>query len=456
MPPRKKRQAPRKASNMGQSASASSSSASSSAQPTLQVGTVDSDDDPEDNIPLAELLGGRLKRGQNKRHLGSLSLNQPRLRKRGKVVEGTPPSTSILSNEMLASSEKSSMETGPTGTITAPEDVSEDDEEEEEEVEEEPPTGPPSRNLRQNPVPTQRLNPNPPIHSTPVSSIAASSTPSSHESNPPEDCFQVLGTLNIVQRKSLKPTCSLNKVFTRDDMLIGIEAAELVTSLPGRFEPYIGKLLFARLNNVIAINKNFYSIDLEPHVNILVQYMCHLLSRKGLETVNIIITTRAHLTEPNYFVQPSAPVLSKNLVNAILNHESLGKSLRRIPDNWKTMLKNKIVHVKQAVKQLYDYDDILEGTESILRPVSKHCMFNLFHVFNYISSSLLLQVIGDMVLDVNLPIGHTIVQAICVGLNFMSVKDIFLEKITPCIEATVAVLLLSDDTVPCKYYVTLL
>jgi hypothetical protein len=337
---------------------------------TVGIMSSSDDDNSDDNQTFEEMLGGPVvRRHAHTEKLGRLALPKKNVKSKTKE-KTTTPNNSVVSGAIVASSGSSTpaLQTDPT----------DHEEKNEEDVEKADEDDAPSKNLRQNPAPTVRLTPsNTPVRRTAnrnTTDTTASSTPGSNQQeivqNAPQDCFQDLSMLNFVTRKCKKPSTSLNRVFTREEMLIGIEGAAIVTDLRWRQEQYIQRLAFPYLTNLITVNSNYYKIDLEPHINIYVQYMMYLLSLEGLGTVGVLIDATNHLSHSNYFARNSPPVLSKTLIKAIFNNDDIGRALRRIPDNWKTLFKKKGPAVKAAVKKLYDYDDILEGVESILRPVS--------------------------------------------------------------------------------------
>jgi hypothetical protein len=92
-------------------------------------------------------------------------------------------------------------------------------------------------------------------------------------------------------------------------------------------------------------------VSLEPHINIIVQYMLLKFQEEGLACKFIFQTACASLTTDDFIV-PGRPVITKELMTIILSENSMKKWLRRVIENVKTAWWRRLLVQKEGLLAL--------------------------------------------------------------------------------------------------------
>jgi hypothetical protein len=169
--------------------------------------------------------------------------------------------------------------------------------------------------------------------------------------------------------------------LTETDALINVEAAEYMSrKLLKTQDTYLEHLTFPQYFAKIP-DRNGYvrDISLEPHVNLLMQYMLQLFNVQGLGANTVFMEAYTHLTTPGFFVEGVA-VLTAPFMQALLRDTDFTYKLQRIMDNWKTDFSRKIRELKTTLLLVRALVAIEEGSpQVILRQVVSYlqgsCMF---------------------------------------------------------------------------------
>jgi hypothetical protein len=299
--------------------------------------------------------------------------------------------------------------------------IEEEDEEEEEEEEEEggsssflsnslvdsPEPSPPLLTRGRNKhligsltLPTKLKTPDEPVKTTSSSSSSSSSRSSSSFLKNSVEGPQDLSMLKLVERRA-KGRVEAQQAWNKEDFFIDIEAAEKLISLNGRQVPYIKSLTFPRLYTFHEWGDTIYEVSLEPHVNLIVQYMMHLVTVSGLGVLNVYNNACHAVLTPAYFLGESVnigpPLMSREIIAAIGRVDTLKRYLTRLAENWKTALKRKIEHIVPSLggtfceefnKPCTTLEDLDEKDRLIHREVSV-CLLCIYLMLISLSLSLL-------------------------------------------------------------------
>jgi hypothetical protein len=147
-----------------------------------------------------------------------------------------------------------------------------------------------------------------------------------------------------------KVIIEIKQAFNSSQFAIDHEGAKKVNALLGRQIPYIKKLEFPRLFVLHEVRRDKrVEVELEPHVNLLVQYMMHLLSQAGLGAFNVYARSCQAMMQPGFFgsagndSSSTGPcLLSRDIVKAITGCDVLNSYLKRLAENWKTGISSKM------------------------------------------------------------------------------------------------------------------
>ena len=174
--------------------------------------------------------------------------------------------------------------------------------------------------------------------------------------------------------KSLK-RCSYKKQIlqfsvTIDEMMVNIVGINKVLGLPG-LSRYHVNLDYPKCF-VRATNNAIYCI--EPIIFCIVHFMLHILTREGLGAKNVWETAIHVLTEPGKFSVD--PIMNINFLRIITSDINLLKKMKKIPENWKTLMKSRSEIFRNKFLQLIENSRPLPSV--IFRLVWFMIIFSLF------------------------------------------------------------------------------
>jgi hypothetical protein len=178
-------------------------------------------------------------------------------------------------------------------------------------------------------------------------------------------------TIKCIQRHSFKKIL-LRNIITPNELLIGVSEIKKLLTLPS-INPYHIKLEYPKVY-VKASDERVFCIELV--ISAMVHFMLHLLTIKGLLAKEVWRTTISMFVEMNRF-GPS-PIISQSLLNVINAEESLVKKLKKIPENWKTLMRKRSLMYRQLFLDLLPSQGRPNSRDVILRLVCCYYYYTNF------------------------------------------------------------------------------
>ena len=139
-----------------------------------------------------------------------------------------------------------------------------------------------------------------------------------------------------------------------------MQAYQISKNIKGTLHAYVSRMEFPRLYCTHIKNGKELQMDLEPHVNLIVQFMMHLLSIDGLSTENVWNEATESLTTPVFFLEGDQPqssrsksVLTKNMMRSIQTCPIIVNYLRRTAENWKTQIPKRLLSLRKKYPDLF-------------------------------------------------------------------------------------------------------
>jgi hypothetical protein len=181
------------------------------------------------------------------------------------------------------------------------------------------------------------------IYETPTSSITSLSALSDSNSTEQTEVtskyvfihnHQDWRDIKVLKRCSYKKQI-LQFSVTVDEMMVNIVGINKVLELPG-LSRYHVNLEYPKCF-VRATNNALYCI--EPIIFCIVHFMLHILTREGLGAKNVWETAMHIFTEPGKFSVD--PIMNINFLRVITSDIDLLKKIKKIPENWKTLMKTR-------------------------------------------------------------------------------------------------------------------
>lgn len=177
--------------------------------------------------------------------------------------------------------------------------------------------------------------------------------------------------------------CRLKASVSEEDLSINVNAAMRVDAFQTSCDPYIKKLEYPHL----WVKLRGHVVFLDPHINLVIKYMMTHLQKDGLAATNVLPTAIDACSRMNFFCEGD-PLISRALVAHITSCTVFYRSLNRIAENFKNMLKTKSNALKPSLfKLLPRFDEatldrvVQDVPHVILREVKELCIYVLYILF---------------------------------------------------------------------------